>query len=202
MPLDAARLALRQATGAVHERLHGVPVFARLAAGRIAPAEYVLLLRRLLGFHLGVEAALSAAPSLAPFGIEVQARRRSPMLVADLVALGATPLAPVASLPPPGCAGWAMGCLYVTEGSTLGGQHLARALDDVLPGEAGRSFLRGYGARHGAMWRDCCAAIEACGAEDGRLAAMIAGAEATFERFEAWFTVPDPVPARIPLAAG
>ncbi|NKC32661.1 biliverdin-producing heme oxygenase [Falsiroseomonas selenitidurans] len=187
MPGDAARLALRHATGAVHERLHQVPVFARLAAGRIGAAEYVTLLRRLLGFHLGVEAALAAAPSLAPFGIAVEERRRSPLLVADLVALGAAPLAPVAALPPAADAGFAMGCLYVTEGSTLGGQQLARALDGVLPGEAGRSFLRGYGARHGAMWRECCTAIEACGAEAGRLAAMIAGAEATFARFESWF---------------
>jgi heme oxygenase len=202
MPMDAARLALRQATGAVHERLHGVPVFARLAAGRIAPEDYVRLLRRLLGFHLGVEAALGAAPSLAGYGIEVEGRRRSPMLVADLVALGAAPLAPVASLPAPDCAAWAMGCLYVTEGSTLGGQHLARALDGVLPGEAGRSFLRGYGARHGAMWRDCCVAIESCGAEAGRLAAMIDGAEATFARFEAWFAGPEPGSGQAPLAAG
>jgi heme oxygenase len=187
MPGDAARIALRQATGAVHERLHGVPVFSRLAAGRIDAAEYVALLRRLLGFHLGVEAALAAAPSLATYGIAVEKRRRSPMLVADLKALGATPLAPVASLPAPDSAAWAMGCLYVTEGSTLGGQQLARALDGLLPGEAGRSFLRGYGASHGAMWRDCCAAIEACGAEAARLAAMIAGAEATFDRFEGWF---------------
>ncbi|MGG5886480.1 biliverdin-producing heme oxygenase [Falsiroseomonas sp. HC035] len=188
MPGDAARIALRQATGAVHERLHGVPVFSRLAAGRIEAAEYVGLLRRLLGFHLGVEAALAAAPSLEPFGIKVEARRRSPMLLADLKALGAKPLAPVAALPAPEGAAWAMGCLYVTEGSTLGGQHLARALDGILPGEAGRSFLRGYGARHGAMWRECCGAIEACGAEAGRLAAMIAGAEATFASFEGWFS--------------
>ncbi|MBU8536552.1 biliverdin-producing heme oxygenase [Falsiroseomonas tokyonensis] len=187
MPMDAARIALRQATGAVHERLHRVPVFARLASGRIAQGEYVLLLRRLLGFHLGVEAVLRAAPSLAPYGIAVEERRRSPLLMADLVALGAPPLAAVAALPPAESAAWAMGCLYVTEGSTLGGQQLARALDAVLPDEAGRSFLRGYGARHGAMWRECCVAIEACGAEAGRLAAMIDGAEATFGRFETWF---------------
>ncbi|MBU8546161.1 MULTISPECIES: biliverdin-producing heme oxygenase [Roseomonadaceae] len=190
MPGDAARQALRQATGAVHERLHGVPVFARLASGRIDTGEYVLLLRRLLGFHLGVEAALGGGPSLLPYGITLEQRRRSPMLVADLVALRAPPLAAVADLPAPSCAGFAMGCLYVMEGSTLGGQHLARALDGVLPGEDGRSFLRGYGARHGAMWRECCTAIEACGAESGRLAGMIAGAEATFARFESWFAPP------------
>jgi heme oxygenase len=188
MPGDAARIALRQATGAVHERLHGVPVFARLAAGRIGLAEYVGLLRRLLGFHTGVEAALLAAPSLLPYGIAIEERRRSPLLMADLKALGTAPLAPVARFPQPDSAAWAMGCLYVTEGSTLGGQHLARALDAILPGEAGRSFLRGYGARHGAMWRECCVAIESCGAETGQLEAMIAGAEATFERFEIWFS--------------
>jgi heme oxygenase len=188
MTADAARRQLRDATGAVHQRLHGVPVFARLAEGGITRQDYVALLARLLGFHRGVEAALAAAPPLAAYGIDLAARRRSGLLLADLAALGAAAEGTVAPIAPPGSAAAALGWLYVTEGSTLGGQHLARGLDALLPaGGAGRHFLLGYGPRHAAMWRGCCAAIEACGADPDRLTAMVGGASAAFDAFEAWF---------------
>lgn len=188
----SARDALRRATDAIHTRLHGLPALQALAEGRITREGYVALLRRMLGFHAAVEAALDRAPSLAPWGIAVAERRRAWLIEADLAALGATAggvaLAP---LPPLNTAPRALGCLYVTEGSTLGGRQLARALDGLLPpGEAGRRFLLGHGARHGALWRDCCAALERCGAEPDRRAAMLDAAAETFEAFEAWFAVP------------
>ncbi|NGM22379.1 biliverdin-producing heme oxygenase [Roseomonas stagni] len=188
----SARDALREATGAVHERLHGVECFARLASGRITREEYRALLARLQGFHAALEAALAAAPSLSPslaiWGIDLAERRRSPLLVADRAALGDEAAVPAAPIPVPGSAATAMGWLYVSEGSTLGGLHLARALDPLL-GEAreGRLFLLGHGARHGAMWRECCAAIEACGADPARRQAMTEGAVAGFHGFESWF---------------
>lgn len=187
---DTARQALRQATDAAHERLHHLPGFDRLAAGSIGRAEYVALLRRLLGFHGAVETAMAAAPSLLPFGIAIEDRRRAPLLEADLSALGAEPDAAPPPLAPPASAAAAMGWLYVVEGSTLGGRHLARGLDALLGEEvAGRRFLLGHGARHGAMWRACCDAIEQCGAAPGGLAAMIDGANDAFRHFEEWFAV-------------
>jgi heme oxygenase len=188
----SARDALRAATGAVHDRLHGVPAFARLAGGAITRGEYRALLARLHGFHAALEGALAAPPGLAPalagWGIDLAARRRSALLAADRLALGDAAPPDPAPIPPPGSAAAAMGWLYVSEGSTLGGLHLARALDGLLGQAAeGRRFLLGHGARHGAMWRDCCAAIEACGADPARRRAMVAGAVAGFEAFEAWF---------------
>ncbi|MDO9709956.1 biliverdin-producing heme oxygenase [Paracraurococcus lichenis] len=192
-----ARDALRAATDAIHARLHGLPALQALAEGRIGRAGYVALLRRLLGFHAAVEAALADAPSLGPslipWGIDIAQRRRAGLIEADLATLGAALGAsagpvPLAPLPALGTVPRALGCLYVTEGSTLGGRQLARALDGLLPpGEAGRRFLLGHGARHGAMWRACCAALEHCGAEPARRAEMLAAAEATFLAFEAWF---------------
>lgn len=194
VPGGSARDALRAATGAVHERLHGVAAFARLAGGAINRDEYRALLARLHGFHQALEAALASGPAagsgpgVAAWGIDLAARRRSPLLAADRAALGDTSPPLPAPIPPIPCAAAAMGWIYVSEGSTLGGRHLARALDPLL-GEAmaGRHFLLGHGARHGAMWRDCCAAIEACGAEPARRQAMVAGAVEGFLRFEAWF---------------
>ncbi|PWS39053.1 biliverdin-producing heme oxygenase [Falsiroseomonas bella] len=192
----AARAALRAATDAAHQRLHGLPGFVALAEGRIALPDYAVLLRRMLGFHAALESRLDAVEGLDTLGIDLAARRRTHLLRADLDWLGASAAVPLAPLPEIRGPAEAMGALYVAEGSTLGARQLARALDAVLPpGEAGRRFLIGHGERHGAMWRDCCAAIERCGVEPGARDAMIAGAAATFAAFEAWFTVPEAVPA-------
>lgn len=184
MALGPTREALRDATGAAHERLHEVPAFHRLGAGVLTRAEYVALLRRLLGFHAALEDHLPAACH----GLDLAARRRAGLLRADLAFLGADDRAARAPLRPPPDAAWAMGALYVSEGSTLGGQHLARGLDHLLPeGGGGRAFLLGHGARHGAMWREFCGALEQAGEDPRDRAAIIAGAVATFAAFEAWF---------------
>lgn len=186
-----AREALRAATEAAHLRLHAIPVFHALAEGRLGRAAYAALLRRKLGFHAALEARLAEAPSLTGLGLDVAARRRTHLLRADLAWLGAAAEAPLAPLPRFDTAEAALGGLYVAEGSTLGGQQLARALDAILPpGADGRRFLLGHGAQHGAMWRACCAAIEVAGASPAPRAAMIEGALATFAAFEAWFAPP------------
>ncbi|MBK1657437.1 biliverdin-producing heme oxygenase [Paracraurococcus ruber] len=184
------RDALRAATDPIHARLHRLPVLSALAEGALDRAGYAALLRRLLGFHAAVEATLAAGPSLRPWGIDLAARRRAPLIEADLATLG-MPVGPVPLVPLPvlDTAPRALGCLYVTEGSTLGGRQLAQALDGLLPaGEAGRRFLLGHGTRHGVLWRECCAALEACGADPLRRAEMLAAAEASFLAFEAWFS--------------
>lgn len=184
----SARAALREATEAAHLRLHAIPAFEALAAGRITRPAYAALLRRKLGFHAALEARLAEAPDLALFGVDLAARRRSHLLRADLAWLGADDAAELAPLARCGTAAAALGALYVAEGSTLGGRHLARALDTILPpGADGRRFLLGHGERHGEMWRACCAAIERCGAEPAARARMIAAAHDTFAAFEAWF---------------
>jgi heme oxygenase (biliverdin-IX-beta and delta-forming) len=48
-----------------------------------------------------------------------------------------------------------LGAMYVMEGSTLGGQFIARHMEEMLglnPGE-GDAYFRGHGARTGEMWR-------------------------------------------------
>jgi heme oxygenase len=195
---DGVRMALREGTAAAHERLHHLPPFQALGAGRLSRTGYVALLRRLLGFHRAVERQVAAAElALRAHGVVLEERKRSPLLLADLASLGA----PVGSeeavaepqLPEFADAARALGCLYVTEGSTLGGRLLARALDPLLgPPEvsAGRSFLLGHGARHGAMWQALCAALERCGTDLEERAAMSQAATEAFAAFEAWFTAP------------
>jgi heme oxygenase len=206
-------MALRTATAEAHLRLHHLPALAPLAEGTITRAAYAALLRRMLAFHLAVERCVSDGPPVQTFGVDIAERRRSPLLLADLAALdavagcesaagaadegaavgaGAAAGATLPALPAQCSAAGVLGCLYVVEGSTLGGRELALRLDHLLPAGdvAGRAFLFGHGARHGAMWRAFCAALEACGTDAGRQVEMTDAALATFGAFEAWFTQP------------
>ena len=191
-PSGSAREALRSATGAAHLRLHAIPAFHALAEGRLPRDDYAALLQRSLGFHAALEARLAEAPRLSAYGIDLEARRRTPLLRADLAWLGVPDRVGMAELAPFPNAEAALGGLYVAEGSTLGGRLLSRGLDGILPpGLEGRRFLLGHGERHARMWRDCCAAIERGGATEAGRSAMIGGAIATFCAFEAWFSAAD-----------
>ena len=120
-------------------------------------------------------------------------RRRLPMLDADLRACGATgdqiaalPAVPETALPfadrPR-----ALGILYVVEGSTLGGQHVARFVAGHLnlsPGH-GTAYFASYGPDVGRRWRETKALLDAPPfAADPD--AVIAGATAAFDYLGAW----------------
>lgn len=187
---SSARIELRHATAAVHERLHRVPVFAALAEGRLDPAAYIGLLGRLYGFHDPFEAAIDQA---GPPGLQPAEWRRAHLLRSDMATLGQSDAA-IRRLPRHPVVGgrWtpahAMGVLYVIEGSTLGGRLLARQLDRVVPGDgAGRSFLlAGTGMGH-VRWRDFCTALDHCGTDTASRAEMVDAAIETFQCFESWF---------------
>ncbi len=134
-----------------------------------------------------------ATPELLPV---LGGRQRSPLIEADLRTLGA--LAPVA-LPDPNEAPWMrgvgpesdeftarfLGAMYVIEGSTLGGQYIARHAEEALhltPGE-GNSYFRGYGERNGSMWRSFKAVLAEV--PDRHTAAVVESAKAMFGFFAA-----------------
>jgi heme oxygenase len=200
--IDASRgatqphAALRLATAEAHERLHHLPPFEALAAGRLDRDAYRDLLSRLLGFHEPTEAAIAAYLGNAAFGLNLQALRRAALLRDDLHALGlsmaaidALPRAPIPAMADPPAA---MGALYVTEGAALGGRLLARGLDTMLgPSEtSGRHFLLAGADATRPAWRDVRAAIDRCGLGPGGIAGMIDGAIATFAAFGNWFKAP------------
>lgn len=102
---------------------------------------------------------------------------RTPLLAADLAALGLTmpdaPASPAADL----AAAW--GALYVVEGSRLGGAMLARQVPAKWPS----AYL---GAVHPpGGWRAIRAAIDdaAAGEDDRWREAMVAGAVETFDLY-------------------
>lgn len=179
----SARLALRAATHVVHERLHEAPAFRAIVDRRLDRRGYARLLGRLLAFHRAVDTLIAQGRAALGFGDAAGNGARIGRLEADLAYLGGgkVPSVPAAT----GDDGQAAGCLYVVEGSVLGGKLIHRQLYYLFAAnEDGRSFFAGA-ADDGARWRDLCGRLDAYGAPPGRLAAMTAGAAAAFALFEA-----------------
>lgn len=145
---------------------------------------YVDLLDRLWALHAGIEAALGVhGPRL--FGLELEARRRSPLLGLDLQATARRHprFAPVPFTYASPAA--ALGGLYVLEGSTLGGRVLIRLAEASLgvSRQRGGRFLAGHGSDTGRLWRDFLEALAVIPAGGDAGDQAVAGARRTFAAF-------------------
>jgi heme oxygenase len=135
--------------------------------------------------------ALAHAP--ADLSEMVAGRRRAPLLEADFGVLGVTreekALRFAAERIPglaEGDAGYRtafLGAMYVMEGSTLGGQYIARQVEEALGLEAGvgDAYFRGYGERTGEMWRAFRTVLMEVPEEESEI--VIAAAQAMFAVF-------------------
>ncbi|WP_244815919.1 biliverdin-producing heme oxygenase [Caballeronia sp. Lep1P3] len=178
---------LKNETAACHARLENALDLMRDGLQRDA---YIALLERFLGYVAPWEDAVGACmpASLRAFFDE---RRKAPLLVADLAALGAgraiAHADPLRDLPRVTDVASAFGSLYVMEGSTLGGRfiapHVARQLD-LAPG-VGNAYFDGYGPRTGSMWnafRETAVAVVPQASYDDAVRAAIE----TFESLQTW----------------
>ena len=176
---------LRSATAHAHEDVElAFDLDARLASREA----YAALLVRLHGFYGPVEQALEGWVGRLP-GVDLAARRRAALLDHDLAALGTSVSGPSIESPQLPTAGQALGCLYVLEGSALGGRLVLRAARDRLGDDLPVAFFGSVGREHlGADWRALKAALDRHGAEHGAAGrtAVTAGARETFAAMSRW----------------
>jgi len=190
--VGAAQARLRVATTDTHERLHRHPGFSGLLRGTLTMSQYSQLLARLYGFHRPLERLLRMVPVSIRTGIDLLGREKAHLLRADLVAVGIAvnaldALPACRALPEIRSPGALVGCLYVIEGSGLGGRVLAKKLDFLLgtEGTCRRSFFLGRTSPDPLPWGVFCGLLEAC-ADDGNLSDLIKGASDTFDALELW----------------
>ncbi|WZO98097.1 biliverdin-producing heme oxygenase [Isosphaeraceae bacterium EP7] len=180
---------LKERTRPQHEALEGRVNIG----GRCATIEgYRVLIERFYGFYAPAEAAL--VPLLGgEEGLELDDRRKTPLLRRDLLALGlgeseidALPLC--RDLPPLPGRPEALGCMYVMEGATLGGQYVRKSVSKELPEAAGAlAFFSSYGDRVGSMWKAFGDALTARSDSPDAEDRIVDSAAATFDSFERWF---------------
>ncbi len=152
-------------------------------------------LERFHGFYRPVENLLASLGGWPDRGLDLEARRKTPLLEADLQALGSSPwrLPACRSLPPLGAPAAAFGCLYVLEGATLGGRFIYRHAHRVLgvTAESGGRFFHGYGDDGGRMWRTFGDALTAFATTVPLEDAVVRSAIETFDSLRRWCMVED-----------
>ena len=175
--MPGVRADLRLATEEVHERLHEAEPFRMIADGALNMQGYRSLLSAILQFHASLQPILAGHPETAHLGGGLDRVER---LQFDLRHVGAAiPSSPQADIALD--ADEAIGCLYVVQGSTLGGRVIYRQLDYLFDGPEGRSFFLG-GGEDKARWQKVRALLEEQPPE--RREGLRRGATRTFGFFE------------------
>jgi heme oxygenase len=151
---------IRRHTSAAHESLeHELDVIRRLAS----PAGRLSLMQAFYALYEPAERALGDV--LVPISrLHFAKRRKAPVLVRDLHALGLAPEA-LAALPraaPPSIGGvsHALGFAYVFEGASLGGRVIRKRLSAAGLPLTGTEFFDVYGEDAGTRWRQFCDVLE------------------------------------------
>ncbi|GHG67305.1 biliverdin-producing heme oxygenase [Comamonas sp. JC664] len=185
---------LKSETRPHHERTEAQ---VRLMDAGLTRLAYRRHLEALLGFYAPLEEKLAALPLAQVPGLAIQERWKRALLEEDLVALGHDAHS-LARLPRcqdlPALPGLpeALGCLYVLEGSSLGGQLILRHLRRQFEGEVRPltfSFFNAYGDAVGPRWRAFGEAVNQASevaADESFDARVVKGAQETFDTFAAW----------------
>ncbi|RKG88890.1 heme oxygenase [Corallococcus terminator] len=196
---------LKTETRPHHERTEGV---VRLMDAHLTPADYLRHLEDFYGLYVPLEARLAGPLAEVGPALVLESRWKVPLLEEDLRAQGHD-TASLARLPRasplpalPGLAE-ALGCAYVLEGSTLGGQLILRHLTRHFGTDARVgtfAFFRAYGDEVGPMWRAFGAVVAQASeraSSDTFDAAVIQGARDTFDAFAGWLMRENDVPVRV-----
>ncbi len=152
---------LRRATHDVHVRLDHHPLLAGITKPGYPLRTYQHVLLGYFHFYHAIEEAIESCLQAHHLDFDYAARRKHAWIADDLAYFGLDPHAS-AHLPKeePGPfaganAGQAIGMIYTIEGSTLGGQVIARHLAKNLglTPDTGARFFHGYGAQAPQQWR-------------------------------------------------
>ncbi len=175
---------LRFETAADHLAVEGALPLMNVGLDR---AKYAACLSRIYGV---VAAWEERAAAVAPDWMQTMlaARRRAGLLQQDLEWFGvAGQDAGGPTLPEMNDLPSLLGTMYVMEGSTLGGQLIARHVEaalDLSEGE-GDAYFRGHGKDTGSMWKEFCEVLSNR-VPDSDGDAVVLSAKEMFAVFGAW----------------
>jgi heme oxygenase len=184
--------SLKRATHDLHSQIERSVRFLEMGA---SVSDYRAYLLQLFGYLAPLESHLPSVCGDAP-ALELESRRKAALIVNDLVQLGwdeheIDQIERCEHLPRVDGLQRALGCLYVLEGSTLGGRFIEHRLSqlhqDRLLGAT--SYLRCYGSKTGERWRAFGAALDAYATTPHEI---LGGARDTFSTLHAWLAGAQP----------
>ncbi len=190
-------LRLKQETQELHHRLEAT---VDILNPTLELERYKALLERFYGFYLPVENRIAALKGFESLNLDPALRWKTPMLINDLADLEVqtkdlVELPLCTDLPELSNLAMALGCMYVLEGATLGGQVISRHLKKMpgLGGTRNLNFYNSYEDKVGPMWKAFCRALDtyvnAVQADATSLpvdAIIIEAANQTFQKLDGW----------------
>ncbi|RSK35440.1 biliverdin-producing heme oxygenase [Hymenobacter metallilatus] len=172
---------LRQETRPHHDALEANEFNQALKRGAASEAGTARFLGKLYGFVVPFEQALRSRSHLFGPEWELERRFRSHLLRQDLPTADTLPLA--SNLPPLHTWPQLLGALYVLEGSTLGGQVIARQL--ATAGVSARAYFGGHAEQTGPLWKSFVQQLAAA-ATPATADEIVESASLTFQRLHQW----------------
>lgn len=182
---------LKEATKIQHQQLE---MTVDIMNNALNLNDYEKLLRKFYGFYASVEPQIFSNINLRQISFNYEERLKLPLLERDLQILNGADfevktLEICGDTPNLSRFAQVIGCMYVLEGATLGGQIIGRHLREKLnlsPAN-GAAFFNSYGERVGQMWKSfvIMAADQALILDKDEEITM--SAQETFIKFEKWF---------------
>ncbi len=155
--------------------------------------EYRKVLQKFLGYYDVIEKKLLNKNYWETHSFDLQSRIKTPLIEKDLNQLGYTPndvqgLPRCKDLPEISSFHQALGCIYVMEGATLGGQILSRHFEANLgiTAQSGCAFFKAYGANTGTMWKSFQETLVKNAQTQEIQSWIILGAYQTFSSIHEW----------------
>ena len=184
---------LKEETNELHHKLQDNSSFQGVGSPPISREQYTNLLKKFFGFYSAVEEKFTEVKELDSAQFDFDKRKKTSLIEKDLRNLGISEaeiktLSICNELPELNTFGKALGCLYVLEGSTLGGQILSRNLATVgLGKDNGANFINCYGNEVGAMWKSFGEFLVTNSSKDNQ-EEIIKAAKETFSTLDKWLS--------------
>lgn len=175
---------LKEATADMHQALERLPLSVSIIDPAVTLTNYQDYLLNMLPIVLDLEQNLY--PLLHGLVPNLDQRRKLPLLLQDLETLGVkvpgmlplslTGSAQHISIP------FAMGILYVMEGSTLGGRMIGNNIQKALAFTpvSGAKYFAGYGPATGSMWKSFLGDLQTFQVNENAGEEIIRGAQFAF----------------------
>jgi heme oxygenase len=175
---------LKEETGPLHKSLEQLPLSTALVSENISAEEYKEYLRRMYAIMQDVED--NVFPLLEKNVPDLEQRKKKHLLEKDfdflkIQAVGTKHL-PVTGSVQMMSPAYALGILYVTEGSTLGGRVIMKNIQSSLglTSAKGAAYFTGYGESTGILWKEFIKNLELCQEQNKAADEVIAGAKSAF----------------------
>lgn len=175
---------LRAGTAESHNSLEQLPVSLSITSADISNESYALYLDMMHDVIKQLEDKIY--PVIAPIVEDLDSRIKLDLIEKDLAVLNhsktrfSNPFgddAKLNSLP------YALGIMYVVEGSTLGGRYILKNIEAFLPYDEtqGALYFAGYGNKTGSTWKNFLNVLISYEQENNAGDEIIAGADFAFQ---------------------